>query len=606
MSDKTIQIQINGKEYEVPEGSTILEACRKAGWHVPTLCHHDDLTIAGICRICVVEVEGWRTLQAACATPVAPNMKIHTYSDKVRLARRNILELMLADHYGECYSCLRNQKCELQKLAYEYGIDEYYFGHKTERKWKVDESSYSVVRDKDKCIQCNRCIRTCEGIQTVGIFEKVFKGHECTVDTFWNHPMRETICINCGQCINRCPTAALKEKNETDQVWEAIADPTKTVVIQTAPAPRSAIGEEFGLPAGVCVTKKLNTALRAIGFDKVLDTNFTADLTIMEEGTELLMRLKKHFTKEDCIHNATLPMITSCSPGWVKFCEHFFPEQLDHLSSCKSPQQMFGALIKTYVAEKMNVDPKNIVSVALMPCTAKKFECNRPEMNDSGFKDVDFGLTTREMGQMIRETGIKILDLPESDFDNPIGHGSGAGMIFGATGGVMEAALRTAYELVTGREVPFKQLDIMPVRGMDGVREAPVKFENVKPEWSFLEGVEAWFAVAHGTGNARVLLDQIAAGTSKYVFIEIMACPGGCLGGGGMPIPTNLEIRKARAQAIYAEDHAMEIRKSHDNKLVMELYKDFLGAPLGHKSHKLLHTHYTPRGKKAVDPKGSV
>ncbi|MBU1412187.1 iron hydrogenase small subunit, partial [Myxococcota bacterium] len=337
-----------------------------------------------------------------------------------------------------------------------------------------------------------------------------------------------------------------------------------------------------------------------------LDTNFTADLTIMEEGTELLMRLKKALTGEDCIKNATLPMITSCSPGWVKFCEHFFPGQLDNLSTCKSPQQMFGALIKTYVAKKMSVEPKDIVSVSLMPCTAKKFECNRPEMNASGFKDVDFGLTTRELGQMIRETGIKILELPESDFDNPIGHGSGAGMIFGATGGVMEAALRTAYELVTGREVPFKELDILPVRGMDGLREASVKLENVLPEWSFLEGVTARFAVAHGLGNARHLLEEIEAGTSPYHFIEIMACPGGCLGGGGMPIPTSPEIRKARARAIYAEDHAMDIRKSHDNKLVMELYKDFLGTPLGHKSHELLHTHYTPRGKKSVDPKGSV
>lgn len=606
MSAKMIPIQINGKDYEVSEGSTILEACRKAGWHVPTLCHHDDLTIAGICRICVVEVEGWRTLQAACATPVAPNMKIHTYSDKVRVARRNILELMLADHYGECYSCLRNQKCELQKLAYEYGVDEYYFGHKTERKWTVDESSYSVVRDKDKCIQCNRCIRTCEGIQSVGIFAKVFKGHESTVDTFWNHPMRETICINCGQCINRCPTAALKEKNETDRVWEAIADPTKKVIIQTAPAPRSAMGEEFGLPPGTLVTRKLNTALRAIGFDRVLDTNFAADLTIIEEGTELLMRLKKALTGENCIDNATLPMITSCSPGWVKFCEHFFPDELDHLSSCKSPQQMFGPLIKTYVAQKLGWDPKDIISVALMPCTAKKFECNRPEMNASGFRDVDFGLTTRELGQMIRETGIQLFELPESDFDSPIGHGSGAGMIFGATGGVMEAALRTVYELVTGRPVPFDNLDITPVRGMDGVREAEITFKDVKPEWSFLEGVTAKFAVAHGTGNARKLMEQVQDGTSPYHFIEIMACPGGCLGGGGMPIPTSPEIRMARARAIYQEDKNMGVRKSHENQLIKVIYEEFLGQPLGHKSHQLLHTHYTPRGKKAVDPRGSV
>lgn len=592
-----ITLTINGKSVSVAEGSTILDAAQKAGINIPTLCAHKDLHPAGACRICVVEVDGMRTLQASCTTPVQNQMCIKTHTRHVREARRNILELMLADHYGECYACLRNQNCELQKLAAEYGVDEYYFGHKTKRAFQMDTSSYAVVRDKDKCIQCKRCIRTCQEMQGIGIFETVFKGHDdVTLDTFWNSPMVETLCINCGQCINRCPTAALREKNETDIVWQAIDDPTKHVVIQTAPSPRAAIGECFDMPPGISYTKELNTALKKIGFDRVFDTNFTADLTIFEEGTELLMRLKKALTGEGDIHNATLPMITSCSPGWVKFCEHFFPEQLNHLSTCKSPQQMFGAIIKTYYAEKMGIDPKNIVSVALMPCTAKKFECNRPEMNGSGFKDVDFGLTTREMAQMIKEAGIHLPECEKSEFDDPMGLGSGAGLIFGTTGGVMEAAIRTAYELITGRPVPFSNLEITPVRGMEGIREAELKLENLLPEWQFLEGVTLKVAIAHGTANARTIMDRVKAKTAPWHFIEIMACPGGCIGGGGQPIPTSLDIRKARAKAIYAEDRNLQIRKSHDNPQVKQLYELFLKKPLGHLSHKLLHTHYTPRG----------
>ncbi|MFC1595847.1 NADH-dependent [FeFe] hydrogenase, group A6, partial [Candidatus Margulisiibacteriota bacterium] len=593
--------KINGKEVQVEEGSTILDAARVAGVHVPTLCHHDDLCVAGLCRICVVEVTGQKTLQASCAARAEDGMEVKTHTQRVRKARRNVLELMLADHYGECYSCLRNQNCELQKLSAEYGIDEYYFGHKTERKWAIDDSSYSVIRDKDKCISCKRCIRTCEGIQSIGIFEQVFKGHEATVDTFWDAPMRETICINCGQCINRCPTAALKEKNETDQVWVAIDDPKKHVIIQTAPSPRAAIGEEFGLPAGTSTTKELNTALKNIGFDKVFDTNFTADLTIIEEGTELLMRLKKALTGEGTIENATIPMITSCSPGWVKFCEHFYPEQLDHLSTCKSPQQMFGALLKTYYAQKAGIDPENIVTVALMPCTAKKFECNRPEMTSSDYKDIDFGMTTRELAQMIKEGGIHLPDCDKAGFDDPVGLGSGAGLVFGATGGVMEAAIRTAYELVCGRPVPFNNLEILPVRGMEGIREAELQFTDVLPDWKFLEGVTAKVAVVHGIANARKVMDKIKEGTAPWHFIEIMACPGGCLGGGGQPIPTSMEIRKARAKAIYDEDRGMELRKSHDNPQIKMIYEEFLKEPLGHLSHKLLHTHYVKRGKKMID-----
>lgn len=599
---KMINVKINNHDVSVKKGTTILQASKKAGISIPTLCYHDDLCVAGICRICVVEVEGYKTLVAACATPITEGMSIKTYTRKVRKARRNILELMLADHYGECYACLRNQNCELQKLAEEHGLDHYDFGHKTEKAWKNDNSSFSVIRDKDKCIQCKRCIRTCMKLQGIGIFDQIFKGHEkCTIDTFWNKPMIETICVNCGQCINRCPTAALREKNETEQVWAAIDDPSKHVIIQTAPAPRACIGEEFGLKPGSIMTKELNTALKMIGFDRVFDTNFAADLTIMEEGTELLMRLKQTLTGECNLENATLPMITSCSPGWVKFCEHFFPEKLDHLSTCKSPQQMFGAIIKTYYAKKTGIDPKDIVIVALMPCTAKKFECSREEMYDSGFKDIDFGLTTRELAQMIKEAGINLPECEKSEFDNPIGFGSGAGLIFGSTGGVMEAALRTAYEIVTGRDVPFDNLEITPVRGMEKIREASILFENVLPDWSFLEGVTAKIAIAHGTANAKTIMQKIENNEAPWHFIEIMACPGGCLGGGGQPIPTSSKIRKARARAIYDEDSHMAIRKSHENPQVQTLYKEFLTEPLSEKSHHLLHTHYMTRGKCMVN-----
>jgi len=596
----TVKVNINGRDFQVDRGVTILDAASQAGISIPTLCSHPDLDTAGICRICVVDVEEYRTLVAACATPVKNNMVIKTHTPRVRRARKNILELMLAEHYGECYSCLRNQNCDLQKLAEEYGIDEYYFGHKTERQWEEDTSSYAVMRDKDKCIKCKRCIRTCLGLQGIGILEQIEKGPDSIIDTFWNTPMRDTICINCGQCINRCPTAALREKNETDLVWAAIDDPNKHVVIQTAPAPRAGIGEMFGLEPGTAVTKELNTALRMVGFNKVFDTNFTADLTIMEEGTELLMRLKKALTGEDVIKNATLPMITSCSPGWVKYCEHFFPEETDHLSTCKSPQQMFGAIIKTFYAQKAGVDPKDIVSVALMPCTAKKFECNRPEMSDSGYKDVDYGLTTRELGQMIKETGINLPECEKEEFDDPIGLGTGAGVIFGASGGVMEAALRTAYEIVTGRAVPFENLEITPVRGLEGIREAEIKVEGTLPDWNFLEGAVLKVAIVNGTANAHQVMELVEKGEAPWHFIEVMACPGGCLGGGGQPKPTSPEIRKKRAQAIYQEDRMMDYRKSHDNPQVKMLYQEFLGEPLGHLSHKLLHTSYTKRGSKMV------
>jgi NADH-quinone oxidoreductase subunit G/[NiFe] hydrogenase diaphorase moiety small subunit len=592
-----ITVEINEKKITVPLGTTILDACRENQIHIPTLCHHSDLCIAGVCRICVVEVEGMRTLQAACAFPITAPLKIKTSTPMVRKARRHILDLMLSEHYGECYSCFRNQNCELQALAKEYGVDEYTFGHVDTPRYEVDHSSASVIRDMNKCILCKRCVRTCIDLQEVGVLEAINRGHETHIGTFLDKPLADVICINCGQCINRCPTSALRANDPSDEIWAAIDDPTKHVVIQTAPSPRAGIGEEFGLEPGHSLTGEMNTALRRIGFDRVFDTNFTADLTIMEEGTELLNRLKKVIIDKD--ETVKLPQFTSCSPGWVKFIEHFYPEYLDYLSTAKSPQQMFGAVIKTFYAQETGIDPKDIVSVALMPCSAKKFECNRPEMRDSGFKDVDYGLTTRELAKMIKEAGIYLPEMPKSHFDEPFGDASGAGLIFGATGGVMEAALRTVYELVTGREVPFTNLNIEPCRGFDGIKQASVLLENCKDEYSFLEGVEVKFIVAHGTANAKKVMELLRKGLLSDVhFVEIMACPGGCIGGGGQPIPTSEEIRKKRAEAIYAEDESLTLRKSHENPHVQYIYEKFLTeGPCSHKSHELLHTHYTKRGR---------
>ena len=593
----TVTIQINEKKVSVPFGTTILDACKENQIHIPTLCHHPDLCIAGVCRICVVEVEGLRTLQTSCSFPVTSPIKIHTSTEKVRKARRHIIDLLLSEHYGECYSCFRNGNCELQSLAKEYGVDGYSFGHILEPKYKVDKSSAAVIRDMNKCILCKRCVRTCIDLQEVGVLEAINRGHETHVGTFLDKPLADVICINCGQCINRCPTAALRANDPSDEIWNAIDDPKKHVVIQTAPSPRAAIGEEFGIEPGHSFTGELNTALRRIGFDKVFDTNFTADLTIMEEGTELLRRLKKAVVEKDS--SVKLPQFTSCSPGWIKFIEHFYPEYLDYLSSAKSPQQMFGAVIKTFYAKESKIDPADIITVALMPCAAKKFECNRPEMNASGFKDVDYGLTTREMAKMIREAGIYLPEMPKSNFDEPFGNASGAGLIFGATGGVMEAALRTVYELVTGREVPFENLRIESCRGFEGIKQASIKLENCVESYNFLEGVELKFIVAHGTANAKKVMEMLQRGELSDVhFVEIMACPGGCLGGGGQPIPTSEEIRRKRAQAIYEEEEGLPVRKSHENVHIKYIYEKFLtDGPCGELSHKLLHTHYTKRGK---------
>ncbi len=590
-------------------GTTILEACRQNQIHIPTLCHHEDLCVAGVCRVCVVEVEGMRTLQASCAFPITAPIKIKTTSKAVRRARKHIIDLLLSEHYGECYSCFRNNNCELQSLAKEYGVDHYNFGHIEEPRYEVDNSSYSVVRDMNKCVLCKRCVRTCIDLQEVGVLEAIDRGHETHIGTFWEKPLAEVICINCGQCINRCPTGAFRANDPRDEIWSAIDDPKKHVVIQTAPSPRAAICEEFGMEPGTSLTGEMNTAMRRIGFDVVFDTNFTADLTIIEEGTELIQRLYKALVKKEQV---ALPQFTSCSPGWVKYLEHFYPEYIDNLSSAKSPQQMFGALIKTFYAEKKGIDPKDIVSVAVMPCSAKKFECNRPEMIDSGFKDVDYGLTTRELAQMIKEAGIYLPEMPQSHFDDPFGDASGAGLIFGATGGVMEAALRTVIEFVTGKKVEniFANANITPVRGFEGIKYAelpitevgpvPKLIAHLVPDWNWLKGATLKIAVVHGTANAKKVMDDIKAGGkfSECHFIEFMACPGGCLGGGGQPIPTTPEIRKIRAKAIYDEDKSLPVRKSHENRHVVDIYNEFLtDGPCGHISHKLLHTHYVKRGK---------
>ncbi len=592
-----VSVEINEKKISVPLGTTILEACRMNQVHIPTLCYHEDLCIAGVCRVCVVEVEGMKTLQTSCSFPITSPLKIYTSTPQVRKARRHIIDLLLSEHYGECYTCARNNNCELQDLAKEYGVDGFTFGHIKEPKYAIDRSSPSVIRNMNKCVLCKRCIRTCIDLQEVGVLEALNRGHDTKVGTFLDKPLADVICIYCGQCINRCPTGALKANDPSDEIWRAIDDPEKHVIIQTAPSPRAAIGEEFGIEPGHSFTGELNTALRRIGFDKVFDTNFTADLTIMEEGTELLNRLKKVLVDKD--NTVRLPQFTSCSPGWVKFIEHFYPEYLDYLSTAKSPQQMFGALIKTFYAREAKIDPANIVTVALMPCSAKKFECNRPEMYDSGFKDVDYGLTTREMAQMIKEAGIYLPEMPKAQFDDPFGDASGAGLIFGATGGVMEAALRTVYELVTGRPVPFKNLDIAPCRGFEGVKQASVLLENCVDAYKFLEGVELKFVVAHGTANAKKVMEMLRRGELDDVhFVEIMACPGGCLGGGGQPIPTSSEIRQKRAQAIYEEEATLAVRKSHENPHVQYIYEKFLTeGPCSELSHKLLHTHYTKRGR---------
>ncbi len=592
--EKMINITVNGIPVTVESGTVILEAARKVDVVIPTLCNHQDICVAGNCRVCMVEIIGQKRLSAACATPCEEGMDILTNSLKVRNCRKHIIELLLSEHNSDCTKCYKNGKCELQTLASEYKImTQDFIELFRDKKYTIDYYSPSIIKDDSKCVRCQRCVRTCAELQGVNALTVAHKGDKMKISTFFEKPMNDVVCTNCGQCVNRCPTGALVEKNYIEEVWEAISDPKLHVVVQTAPAVRVGLGEELGYPAGTRVTGKMVAALKRLGFDSVLDTDFTADLTIMEESSELLSRLTRAF--KDHESNVPLPMATSCSPGWIKYIEHMYPEYLANLSTCKSPQQMFGALVKTYFAKVRNLEPDKIISVSIMPCTAKKFEAARPEMHGSGYRDVDYVLTTRELAIMIKQAGINFGHLEDMEFDRLMGESTGAGVIFGVTGGVMEAALRTAYELVTGREIPFKNLKVTPVRGMEGVREATIRIENPLKEWSFLDGVELNCAVAHGLTNAKKAMDAVKSGTAKFHFLEVMACPGGCLGGGGQPIPTSAEIRKRRALAIYAEDEGKPIRKSHENPEVIKIYKDFLGKPLGEMSHHLLHTTYQPR-----------
>lgn len=569
-----VTLTIDGRQVTVPAGTSVLEAATQAGVKIPTLCYLEGLNEIGSCRLCVVEIEGAKTLAASCVTPAAQGMVVHSNTRQVREARRAVLELIISNHPFDCLTCVRSGSCELQALAESLGIREIRFaGAKAHH--AVDDSTPSIVRDPDKCILCRRCVAVCEQVQGVSAINVSGRGFNSVVSPAGQLPLGDAACTLCGQCILVCPTGALSEVDSTRKVWEALGDAKKHVVVQTAPAIRVALGEEFGLAPGSIVTGQLVAGLRALGFDRVFDTNFTADLTILEEGNELLQRLTT---------GGTLPMITSCSPGWIKFIEHFYPDMLGNLSTCKSPQQMFGALAKTYYAERAGVDPADMFVVSIMPCTAKKFECERPEMRSSGYQDVDAVLTTRELARMLREAGIDPTALEPEDYDAPLGIGTGAAVIFGATGGVMEAALRTVYEVVMKQDLP--SLDFREVRGFEGIKEAEV----------VLGDTTVRVAVAHTLGNARKLLERVRSGEAFYHFIEIMACPGGCIGGGGQPIGTNTERRLERIDAIYQADRDLPLRKSHDNPEVKQLYEEFLGEPLGHRSHELLHTQYTARG----------
>lgn len=577
---KTVTLNVDGYNVQVPEDYTVLKACRENGINIPTLCYLEGINEVGACRLCLVEVEGQRTLKASCVLRVSEGMVVKTNTKRVRDARRTNLELLLSNHNRECTTCERNGNCELQRISDEMGIRDIRFeGSKTEK--PMDISSPSIVRDPSKCILCGRCVSVCRDVQGVSVIGFRNRGFNTTIGPVFDKGLNEVACINCGQCVINCPVGALKEKENIDLVWEALDDPDKHVVVQTAPAVRAALGEDFGLPIGTSVTGKMVAALRRMGFDKVFDTDFAADLTIMEEGFELLDRLN---------NDGKLPMITSCSPGWIKFCEHYYPEFLDNLSTCKSPHEMLGATIKTYYAEKNRIDPKNIFVVSVMPCTAKKFEVTREELSASGYPDVDVAITTRELAKMIKQAGLDFARLPDEDFDKVLGESTGASVIFGVTGGVMEAALRTVKEVVTGESLD--KIEFEEVRGLEGIREAeiPIGDLNVK------------IAIANSTGCARKLLDKVKTGEKEYHFIEIMGCPGGCVNGGGQPFISDRtrwkdNYIKKRANALYSEDEAKVIRKSHENPMIKKIYDEYFEKPNSHKAHELLHTYYKERPK---------
>ena len=576
-----VHLKINNIPVEVKEGSTILEAAKVAGINIPTLCYLKDINEIGACRVCVCEVKGARSLVAACVYPVNEGMEVFTNTEKVRKSRKTTLELLLSDHKKECLSCVRSTNCELQKLSLEYGCDENRFqGEKT--KSEQDISTSYLVRDNEKCILCRRCVAVCSKVQDAAVIAPARRGFATHIACAFESDLADAPCVACGQCVAVCPTGALHEREEIDNVRDAINNPEKVVVVAAAPAVRAAIGEEFGYPIGTNTEGKMFTAMRMLGFDKVFDVNFGADLTIMEEANELLHRVKE---------GGTLPMFTSCSPGWIRYVEYYYPELIPNLSSCKSPMQMFGATVKTYWAQKEGIDPKNIYVVGVMPCTAKKFEKTRENESASGYPDVDAVLTTRELAKMIKTSGILYNELPDGTFDNPLGEFTGAGVIFGATGGVMEAALRTAAEELTGK--PLDNIDFKQVRGIKGIKEAEYD----------LNGVKVKVAVASGLTNAKQLCEKIRKGECDYTFVEVMCCPGGCVNGGGQPIQSaytrrQVDLRSKRAKALYDEDKKSVIRKSHENEGVQRLYKEFFGEPGSHKAHEILHTSYVDRKHK--------
>ncbi len=576
---ENVTIKINGMEVTAPKGSTILEAARLAHIEIPTLCFLKEINEIGACRVCVVEVKGARSLVASCVYPINDGMEVWTNTPKVLDSRKKTVQLLLSNHDRKCLSCVRSGNCELQQLARELGVEDegYYDGAKTPS--CIDDSAAHMLRDNSKCVLCRRCVAVCEHTQGIGVIGANERGFRTNIGSAFEMGLGETSCVSCGQCIAVCPTGALTEKSCIDDVLAAINDPKKHVIVQTAPAVRAGLGEEFGYPIGTDVEGKMAAALRRIGFDKVFDTNFSADLTIMEEAHEFVQRVK---------NNGVLPLITSCSPGWVKYCEHYFPDMTENLSSCKSPQQMFGAIAKSYYAEKIGIDPKDIVSVSVMPCTAKKFEIGRPDQDANGCPDVDYSMTTRELARLIKMVGLRFRELPDEKFDEPLGLGTGAAVIFGATGGVMEAALRTAVETLTGEELP--SVDFTEVRGTEGIKEATYK----------VAGMDVKVAVASGLSNARKLLNMVKNGEADYHFIEIMGCPGGCVNGGGQPqqpgnVRNTTDIRALRAKVLYDLDKDNPIRKSHENPAIKELYATYLGEPGSKKAHHLLHTTYVKR-----------